>query len=158
MKAPAALRLEHQEMHDFLVRAQNEPGAIGEAASLVARLLKPHARKEESFALPPLGLLAELARGRVEPYMASALHHSAWLKEHLDDMLAEHRAIIAALERLVAAAGREKRFDYAEFAQRVIAHIRIEEEVMYPAAILVGEYLTLRSGSLSPTSPHPALS
>jgi len=150
LKAPVSLRLEHQELHDFLTRASREPGAIGDAAKLVARLLRSHARKEESFALPPLGLLADLAKGRVEQYMAPAISHARWLKTHLDDMLAEHRAIIAALESLIAAAREAERFEYVDFAEKLIIHARIEEEVMYPAAILVGEYLTLKLPASAP--------
>jgi hypothetical protein len=144
MKTPVSMRLEHQKLHDDLSRASHEPGAIGEAGRLVARLLRSHARKEESFALPPLGLLGDLAKGRVEQYMAPAIGHAGWLKTHLDDMLAEHRAIAAALERLIAAAREAERFEYVDFAEKLIIHARIEEEVMYPAAILVGEYLRLK--------------
>lgn len=150
MKAPHALRLEHQELHDFLSRASREPGAIGEAARLVARLLAPHARKEETFALPPLDLLPELVLGKVEPYMTPAIGHSEWLRAHLDDMRAEHRAIVAALEQLVAAAREAKRYEYAEFAGKLIIHARVEEEVLYPAAILVGEFLRLKLGAPEP--------
>lgn len=147
LKTPASLRLQHQELHDFLSRAAHEPGALGEAASLVARLLRAHAAQEESFAMPPLGLLSELATGRgAHPYMAPAIQHVAWLRAHLDDMRAAHRAIEAALERLIAAARAAERFDYAAYAQRLIVHARVEEEVLYPAAILVGEYLALKLG------------
>jgi hypothetical protein len=144
LRTPIPVRLEHQELHDVLAKASHEPGEIGAAASLVARLMAPHARKEEQFAMPPLGLLADLAKGRVEPHMASAIGHAAWLRTHLGDMLAEHRAIVYALERLVEAAKQAKRYEYAELAERLITHARIEEEVLYPAAILVGEYLKLR--------------
>jgi len=159
LKTPASLRLQHQELHDTLSRATHEPGAIGEAASLVARLLRAHAHKEESFALPPLGLLLDLAiRRGPEPYMAPAIGHAAWLRTHLDDMRAEHRAIEAALELLMAAAREAERFEYAEFAHRLIVHARIEEEVMYPAAILVGEYLALKLSPVAPTSRPLTLS
>ena len=65
-------------------------------------------------------------------------------------MRAEHRAIVAALERLVDAARDAQRFEYAEFAQRLVVHARVEEEVMYPAAILVGEYLKLTLAARAP--------
>jgi hypothetical protein len=53
-------------------------------------------------------------------------------------MLAEHQAIVVALGRLQEAAERAGRTDIVEFAQALTEHARTEEEVMYPAAVLVG--------------------
>jgi len=141
---PQALRLEHEELHHFLVRAESESGELAEAARLVARLLEPHVRKEEAFALPPLGLLRALARGDAEPGMAEVFAYTDWLKAHLKDMVAEHHAITAALERLLAAARAAERPEYIEFAEKLLNHARLEEEVLYPAAILVGEFLRMK--------------
>jgi hypothetical protein len=54
-------------LHARLVEATKERGAVGEAAREVARLLHPHFVREEEFALPPLALLADAARGNVRP-------------------------------------------------------------------------------------------
>jgi hypothetical protein len=142
---PSSLRGEHRQLHDFLAAAGKEPGELGESARLVARLLEPHMHKEESFALPPLALLPQLARGKLSREMAEVFAYTDWLKAHLEDMLAEHRVIVAALERLIAAAREQGRVEYAEFAQKLVTHTRMEEQVMYPAAILVGEFLRLKT-------------
>lgn len=63
IRIPEPLKLEHQELHEELVRATKEPGRIGEAAKAVAAVLHPHFVKEEEYALPPLGLLSALATG-----------------------------------------------------------------------------------------------
>lgn len=144
VEIPQSLRIEHQGLHDFLARAGKEPGELGEAAQLLGRVLQPHFQKEESFALPALGLLRELARGRIEPEMAEALTHTDWLKKHLPDMLAEHHMILAALERLIKAARAADRGEYVAFAESLVNHARLEEEVLYPAAIVLGEYLKVK--------------
>jgi hypothetical protein len=144
IQIPESLRLEHAELHDVLASGSREPGALGEAMRRVTRLLEPHFRKEEAFALPPLGLLARLARGDVEPGMAEVFAHTEWLKNNVATLLDEHYVIIAALEQLLEAARAARRVDYVEFAEKLINHARMEEEVMYPAAIVVGEYLKLR--------------
>ena len=41
----------------------------------------------------------------------------------------------------MAAAQAENRPEFARFAEKLILHARTEEEVLYPAAILVGEWL-----------------
>ena len=142
---PSSLRGEHRQLHDFLAAAGKELGELGESARLVARLLEPHMHKEESFALPPLALLPRLAKGELSREMSEVFAYTDWLKEHLEDMLAEHRAIVGALERLIAAAREQGRVEYAEFAEKLVTHIRMEEQVMYPAAILVGEFLRLKT-------------
>jgi len=60
-------------------------------------------------------------------------------------MLEEHEAIVAALQRLQAAAERAGRSDIVAFAQQLVQHARTEETVMYPAAVLVGRHVRLLS-------------
>jgi len=147
IQIPKSLRLEHEELHDFLAAARQEPGELGETVRRVARLLEPHFRKEEAFAMPPLGLLVRLARNEVTPAMAEVYSHTDWLKNNLPTLMAEHRAINGAVEEMLDAARAAQRIDYVEFAEKLINHARMEEEVMYPAAILVGEYLRLLLGT-----------
>jgi hemerythrin superfamily protein len=45
---------------------------------------------------------------------------------------------------LTEAALKENKLDYVQFAEKLTLHAQTEEEVLYPAAILVGEYLKLQ--------------
>ena len=143
---PRSLHSEHAALHELLLTLTREDGELGEAAQLVARLLAAHAEREEQFALPPLGLLVELAQDRLRSDMAQAFAHTDWLRKNYETMLAEHHMILGALERLLAAARAADRGDVAQFADKLATHARLEEEVLYPAALLVGEYLRLRLG------------
>ena len=143
-QAPQSLQEEHQELRHFLAKAVREGAALGEAARLVARLLEGHMDKEERFALPPLRILPALARGHFRPEMADVLEQTDWLKQHLSEMISEHHAILASLERLMAAARAADRFEYVEFAEKLINHARMEEEILYPAAMLVGDFVKLK--------------
>jgi hypothetical protein len=147
VQVPVSLSVEHDELKHFLLAARNEPGRLGEEMRRVARLLEPHCRKEEAFALPPLGLLPRLARGEFNADMRQVLAHTDWLKNNLPTLAAEHRMITAAAGELLEAAREHQRIDCVEFAEKLINHARLEEEVVYPAAILVGEYLRLRLAS-----------
>jgi hypothetical protein len=138
---PASLRDEHGALHGDLAAATRLPGPIGEAARTVATLLHPHFVDEETFALPMLGLLGPLACGERIREVAPTLAMAARLKAELPRMLAEHRAITAALRELQRAARAAADDERLRLADGIIAHARTEEEVMYPAAILVGEYL-----------------
>ena len=149
IKIPAPLHDEHGALHSFLVSAAREEGELGESARLLARLMEAHMQREEQFALPPLGLLGALSRGELREDMAEAFVHTDWLRKNLDTMLAEHRMIVAAVERLLAAARAAGRDEYVAFAEKLVVHARLEEEVLYPAAILVGDFLRIRLGRLA---------
>ena len=68
------------------------------------------------------------------------------LKADLDQMLAEHKSIVDALEKLSAAAEKADKMEYAKFAEDLILHAQTEEEVSYPTAILIGEYVREKLG------------
>ncbi len=141
MKAPLSIRREHEELHADLARAEREPGPIGEAAREVARILHPHFLREDEYAIPPLALLPRLAKGQVTPDMAEVLPLVARLKEEMPLMIQEHRAIIGAVQQLATAAESENDEKYIRFAAELLVHAQMEEEVLYPAAVLVGEYV-----------------
>jgi hypothetical protein len=141
---PRSLKVEHEELHARLAAAIKSGGETGGAARQVERALHPHFMKEEEYALPPLGLLPALAEGRLSPGTKEekqAMQMAGRLKADLGHMLEEHRQIVAALHSLIEAAGQEGKAEHARFAEKLMLHARTEEEVLYPAAILVGEYL-----------------
>lgn len=147
IKIPEPLKIEHEELHAELVALTKAPGEVGEAARGVATLLHPHFVKEEEYALPPLGLLVAVAQARVTPDMREVLAMTERLQNDLPHMLAEHRQVVDALEKLAAAARVEKRPDATRFAEKLRLHAETEEQVLYPAAILVGERVRARLGT-----------
>ncbi len=140
---PSPLKGEHEELHEELARATKVAGKTGDAARAIAQILHPHFVKEEEYALPPLGLLPRLAAGDVSPEMADVLALTERLKAELPQMLEEHKAIVAALGHLVEVAKQEHKLEYAHFAEKLMLHAQMEEEVLYPTATMIGEYLKL---------------
>ena len=138
---PRPMKIEHEELHGMLRKATKEPGEIGEAAIAVAKLMHPHFIKEEEYALPPLGLLRSLSEGKVTPEMAEVLTLTDKLKAELPQMLAEHKLIVAALEKLSAAAEKAGKVEYVDFSKALMLHAQTEEEVAYPTSIIVGEFV-----------------
>ena len=76
--------------------------------------------------------------------MARVLEMTDTLKAELPRMLDEHRMIADALQKLIKAASQEKKMEHIHFAEKLMLHARTEEEVLYPAAILAGEYIKLK--------------
>jgi hypothetical protein len=136
---PASIRAEHQEIHEELVAATKAPGAVGAAARELAAVLHPHFVREEQIALPPLSLLAPLSRGQRTPAMRAVLPMTDSLRAELPRMLEEHVAILAATLKLGEAARAAGDAAVAHLAEKLALHAKSEEEVLYPAAMLVGD-------------------
>jgi hypothetical protein len=147
IEIPEPLKAEHEELHAELVALTTAPGKVGETARNVATLLHPHFVKEEEYGLPPLGLLASIAQGGVTPEMESVIPMTERLKRELPQMLAEHREVVGALDQLAAAGRAESRADAERFAEKLRLHAATEEQVLYPAAILVGQHVRARLGA-----------
>ena len=143
-KVPEALQSQHDLIRERLARAVDEGGLTGKAAEAVIEALRPHVAKEEDFGLPTLGLLQHLVAGRVSPVMRGVIVMTDRLKAQYEQMLDDHEAIVAAIRDLTEAAAREGRPEYADFSDKLLLHLKIEEQVLYPAAILIGEYLKLK--------------
>ena len=147
IQVPTSLKVEHQAIHDELVRATKAPGRVGAAARELAAVLHPHFEREEQIALPPLGLLAPLARGEFTPGMRAVIPMTDSLRAELPRMLEEHKAIHAATLRLGQVARAEGDAAATRLADELALHAQSEEELFYPAAVLVGEVVRVRSAS-----------
>ncbi len=134
---------EHARLHAELQAATQVGGETAEAAAAVMNVLFPHLLLEAEFAIPPLALIPALARGEFEPSMSAILRRTDTLETLLPRMLEEHDLIVDGLRRLLEAASRERHPGFAAFAQRLIRHAQLEEEVLYPTALLVGRYVRL---------------
>jgi hypothetical protein len=145
-KIPHAMKVEHEELHHELENAIQSGGKTGSAAREVAEALHIHFESEEKYALPPLGLLPALAEGRITPDMSEVFSMTDTLKAELPHMLEEHQAIVAALKKMILAAEEEGKPEPVAFAEKLMLHAQNEEEVSYPTAILIGEYLKLKLG------------
>jgi hypothetical protein len=147
---PESIRVEHEKIHAELERATTLPGRVGAAARELAAVLHPHFVREEQIALPPLGLLAPLARGESDVAMQAVLPMTDSLRAELPRMLEEHKAIRAATLRLGEAARADKNDAVIQLAEQLKAHAQSEEELFYPAAVLVGDLVRMhdRAGAV----------
>ena len=141
---PASIRTEHASIHSALEDAARAPGRVGAAARALATVLHPHFEREEEIALPPLGLLAGLTLETLPAGAAEILPMSDALKRELPQMLKDHVQIRAAVNALREAAKADRSARYEELADQLALHAQTEEEVLYPAAVLVGDVIRAR--------------
>lgn len=145
---PQPLKAGHHELYSRLEKASGVAGETGEAAQAALDALKGHFEKEETYALPQLGVLETLAgmpgaegRELSAEEKQELIARTDRFRSELPQMLEEHRKIAAALESLQATARAAGNDEIARLAGEIMTHADTEEQVLYPAALLIGEYL-----------------
>ena len=124
--------------------AAGVPGQTGAAAHRVLTLVIPHFKDEQRRVHPLLYVLPMIAAHQFDPGMADLVPLAERLRNDLDEIRRAHVTIDAALDDLYAAAWREHHQEYAFLAARIRRHNQLEEEINYPAALVVGEELQIR--------------
>lgn len=143
LTTPSSIREEHAEIHQRLERLTESSGDVGDAAREVARLLHGHFGDEERLAMPLLGLLDPLAKHEQIAEADAAIAMARELRDKLPVMLEEHLLIKTALGVLAFVAAKDGDHEATEFVKTLTLHARNEEEVLYPAALLVGDMLEM---------------
>jgi len=141
---PEVMGEEHEELHSELRKATKISGPVGKAAKHVAEILHPHFERENELALPVIGIARELAEDRTIPDFIKALELSEKFKTEYQKMLHEHKEIVEALAELEKAAKRARKPATIAFTKRLRMHAKMEEELTYPAVLMVGKLLKQR--------------
>ncbi len=139
LTAPASMEREHQDIWQLLLGVQNLSGKTGSIAEKLAMPLKGHIDKEESLALPLLGILRDLVNGELSQATAKrASAISQKFEKEYPGMLHGHKELAKVLERLEKVGAEEGHLTAVRFAEALKKHSQEEEDVLYPAAILAG--------------------
>jgi iron-sulfur cluster repair protein YtfE (RIC family) len=140
---PKAMQIEHEGLHSELAKLTKAGGRAGETAQNLANVLDPHFQKENQYALPMLGLLVPLSEGKFDCGMAAITDK---LQADRPIMLAEHKAISAAISQLRNAASSENKLGGVKFTDELATHAQTEEQITYPTALLIGLYVKGKAG------------
>ena len=140
-KTPKALLNGHENLFRNIESIVSLGGDIGESAKLLADISYPHFKREEEYALPPLSLLLAISEGNWEIESQAAITMAEKLEAKLLEMKKEHDKICEILENLDAFSETTNNQKIKLFVNDLKLHIEMEEQVLYPATILIGEYL-----------------
>lgn len=144
-ETPSTIKGEHEYLLDQLNTITLFQDSTGIVAIKLDELMQHHFKEEEDFVLPPLALLPLLASGGMTEQSKEVILLSDKLKSQLVHMSAEHQLIKAYLSELSRVAAKENHPEIAAFESGVHKHAALEEKVLFPAAILIGEHLKLKS-------------
>jgi len=150
---PMSLLEEHADLATALETAVSLGGEVGRAARDLQTIVGPHFAKEQRLALPALRVLPQLAHGEITSEMVGILAITDQFRTELDSVKQEHLRIRQGLERLWTAGWAEDRPEQSFMARRFNRHLALEEEVLYPAALVAGDYLRLRLAATAGRMP-----
>jgi hypothetical protein len=144
-ETPSSIKKEHEHLLEKIYKITLFHDSTGLAAVKLYDLMQHHFKEEEDFVLPPLGLLPLLTSGKLPEQSKEVIQLSEKLKSQLSHLSLEHQLIKAYMDELMQAAAKENHPEIIEFEQELQKHAKTEEEVFFPTAILIGEYLKLKT-------------
>lgn len=134
--------------HDYFLERLRPITSYGDSTGIVARelyeVMEFHFKEEEDYVLPPLGILPLLAMGELPEESAKIIQLTEKFRENRDAMLAEHQMIKHFLSEMMAFAGKENHPDLSEYEKALEKHSELEEEILFPAVLLIGDYLKIK--------------
>lgn len=140
---PLVLKSEHDQFLERISRIASLQDSTGRVAKKLLELMNYHFKEEEDYVLPPLGLLPALAKRQIPEQSEKIIQLTERLKSNSAKMIAEHQMIKAYLDEMMLAGAKENHTEIAGLDLVLQKHATSEEEVFFPAAILIGEYLKL---------------
>jgi hypothetical protein len=144
-EVPSTILKEHADLLSQMQAFTSVMDSTGQIARKLYEVMQHHFQEEEDFVLPPLSVLPLLASGQFPERHEELLLLTEKLKTQLSHMNAEHQMIKVHVGELKQAAAHEGHSIPAAFEENLHRHAQMEEEIFFPAAILVGEYLKQKS-------------
>ncbi len=138
LTTPNSLKEEHMEIMGSLRSSANFSDGTGRAVKELLKVLEPHFEKEEKVAMPVLGSLSELVSGEHVSNLREIADSQGALLQEYENMFQEHQILKQFIERAKAESKREGHEDVSDLLDALGHHARVEEEVLYPAALLAG--------------------
>ncbi len=140
MGVPESLAEEHEAIFGELRVFAKRDDRVGEAVRDLLRALEPHFEQEDELAMPLLGALRPLSSGKVEGDLNEVISLQSKLAKALPSMLSEHKVILGFIEKAKKEAAKAKLVEVVDSLGGLEHHAKVEEEVLYPAAMLVGVF------------------
>ena len=135
------IKEEHEHLLEQMEKLVQTKDSTRQVAKRILELMRHHFQEEEDYVLPPLRALPALASGMIPEHSSEIIRLTEKLKSQLSHINAEHQMIMVHLRELKLAVAYDSLPDVTLLEEQVHKHARAEEEVYFPAAILIGEYL-----------------
>jgi iron-sulfur cluster repair protein YtfE (RIC family) len=138
LASPKSLDEEHKELMNSFRECSKRKDETGKAISQLLEVLEPHFEKEQRVVMPLLGSVSDLVSGEKISNLNEIASAQAPLLEEYEVMFEEHKAVRELIAKAEKAATREGSNEVVELLKGLAHHASIEEEVLYPSALLAG--------------------
>lgn len=141
LETPQSLQLDHEILLSKLNQIASTNTKSAPNAKNVADTFRAHFRREEKTVLPQLSLLMTIVEGKWNIDTEEALLKNNILLKEFQELKGEHQKILDAAKEMIKVSMEEKNQEAKDIAEEIILHIKIEEEVSYPAILVINKYL-----------------
>lgn len=139
-KTPKSITHTHTHLCSELDLIFNKYENIKEQVEHLFKIMAGHFKKEEKYALPPLGLLLELSEGNWDLDEDEAIKMAEEVNSKFVELKKDHEVIYGIIEDLKKIKTEENNLDLKRFITNLELHMELEDQVLYPTAIIVGNY------------------
>lgn len=145
-ETPSVILEDHKYFLKRLEQVRFYEDSTGIAARKLYEVMEYHFKEEEDYVLPPLGILPGLAKGQTPEETENIILLTEKFRKYESVMLAEHQMISHYTKEMMHAAKKEGHPELLGFDAELEKHAALEEEILFPAVLLIGDYLKQRSG------------
>lgn len=146
-ETPSSIKREHEQLLEQVHAFTLFQDSAGLAAIKLNELMQHHFQEEEDYVLPPLGLLPFLASGQLPEHSSEIISLTGKLESQMEHLNAEHQLIKAYVDELLKTKAALDHPEIKSLENQLEQHAKTEEEIYFPAAIMVGKYLKLKTPS-----------
>jgi len=147
-EVPAQILKDHNRFLERLKPITSYEDSTGIVARELYEVMEFHFKEEEDYVLPPLGILPSLAKGELPEESKKVIQLTEKFRKNRDVMLAEHQMIKHFLEEMMAVAAKENHPELSGYDEELEKHSELEEEILFPAVLVIGDYLKLKEEDL----------
>ena len=144
IETPEVILKDHHYFLEKLEQATFYQDSTGYYARELYEVMEFHFKEEEDYVLPPLGVLPVLAGGGFPENAEEIIGLTERYRKNPAVMLAEHQMITHFLGQMMLAAAREGHEELFGFDEALHKHAALEEEVLFPMVLVIGDYLKLK--------------
>jgi hypothetical protein len=144
LQVPQSIAYEHEQIMKELTNFAKREVAHAAAVQKALIVIKAHYAKEESFVLPPLALLPQIAKAAISKDMEPAIAMADRTKAALAELQNDHLQITSLMNELIEAGKADHDEELTKLATRVAIQSLNDVEIAQPTTILVGDYLRRR--------------
>ena len=132
---------EHLELLESIRYASKEATEAGNLYSQILSLFEKHMDKERKTVFPLLGYLSDRLLSKSMIDKSKLIEARDAFENEYEHMLEEHLAISSLLQKVIENGIRRKATDSVELAEKLLHHVELEEEMLYPAAFASGDLI-----------------